>query len=155
MIRRTLTFLSLIGLLLSVGLWGVSYLRITYFGTEYGFVLMQGAVSNIYDDSPGYAPVSPHFNYFVFRGWGIAGFEDWSTMWLPSYTSFSALPYVLLPLWLPTAFFAACCWFLCVMPLFRRRSRRKLGLCVGCGYDLRGSSGACPECGQTASQDKQ
>lgn len=28
-----------------------------------------------------------------------------------------------------------------------RRSRRARGLCVACGYDLRGSSGSCPECG--------
>ena len=30
MLRKTLTILSLIGLLLSVGLWGVSYLNIYY-----------------------------------------------------------------------------------------------------------------------------
>jgi len=29
----------------------------------------------------------------------------------------------------------------------RRRGRVKRGLCVRCGYDLRGSPGGCPECG--------
>ena len=147
MLRKTLTILSLIGLLLSVGLWGVSYFNFCYCGTKYGFVLMQGGVSNIHEDVPGYALYSPHFNCFVFTGWGLAGFEGWTTVWLPRWASWGRLPCVLLPLWVPAAFFAACYWFLSLGPTYRRRKRKKLGLCPECGYDLRASNERCPECG--------
>lgn len=36
----------------------------------------------------------------------------------------------------------------CLLPVYRRGRRRKRGLCVGCGYDLRASIGRCPECGE-------
>jgi len=50
--------------------------------------------------------------------------------------------------WQLTSGFASCS-FLCFMPpLYKRRRRRKRGMCVKCGYDLRGSSDRCPECGQ-------
>lgn len=58
---------------------------------------------------------------------------------------------------------SAPCWFLLLLTGLpaalwlralrrgRRRARRvRDGLCVGCGYDLRGSPGRCPECGRAA-----
>ncbi len=60
----------------------------------------------------------------------------------------------LAPLWpgfaLNTIFYAALAWGLWHVPLaIRRRRRRRNGLCVRCGYDLKGlaSGSPCPECG--------
>lgn len=36
---------------------------------------------------------------------------------------------------------------------WRQYRRRKLGLCLACGYDLRGSSNQCPECGRMENVD--
>lgn len=46
--------------------------------------------------------------------------------------------------WLLTAGLAAAAWF---GPPLLRGHRRREGLCAECGYDLRASSGRCPECG--------
>lgn len=51
------------------------------------------------------------------------------------------------PYWLPlmiTAVPAA----LVIARLVRRASRRRRGLCPGCGYDLRATAERCPECGE-------
>ncbi len=57
------------------------------------------------------------------------------------------------PIWpgfaVNTVFYAALLWPLSCGPFaLRRHIRRKRGLCVACGYDLRGGlEHGCPECG--------
>jgi hypothetical protein len=71
----------------------------------------------------------------------VAGFE-WTDMnFKSSYPGFIAIPY-----WAIASLLAA----LSGWSLLRRRSHREQllpGHCRACGYDLRGSNGACPECG--------
>ncbi len=66
-------------------------------------------------------------------------------------SSFRLLP--LRPIWtgfaINTLFYAALLWpLICGPSALRRHIRRKRGLCVSCGYDLRHAEhDACPECG--------
>lgn len=99
-------------------------------------------------------------------GWRLdrTVYDDWSIMdyvdaQVNSVGNFSAnlqrrddgslvYGYLTLPHWFPIAVTGA--WPLLTLALarpLRRRRRMRRGLCVGCGYDLRGSTGPCPECG--------
>lgn len=53
----------------------------------------------------------------------------------------------LFPLWVLLLVFGYATWRLRFAPANLLRRRRKLGLCLNCGYDLRASEGRCPECG--------
>jgi hypothetical protein len=58
---------------------------------------------------------------------------------------------VVVPMWLPLSVAAVFPLYWRIVPLGRARrhaKRQRLGLCVACGYDLRGGGGGrCPECG--------
>ncbi len=166
MLRKILTILSLIGLLLSVGLWGVSYYGVLYWQDKYpattSILLVAGymevarhrfASESEYDflwgenEPPpsGFAygesvrPLSDMISELAWFTW----FPNWHSSTRPGGTSTS----VVLPLWIPSAFFGGIFAFSYLLPLHRRRKRKKLGLCVKCGYDLRASKDRCPECG--------
>ena len=145
MIRKTLTILSLIGLLVSLGLWGVG----SFYSLSY---LSASSFIGVHDDSVvidayprGNIPVS-------LQGWlWQKGRTPVLRLDMPQH--FNEMPWhdkwhLKLPLWIPTVVFAIGSISFILIPFHRRRKRKKLGLCIKCGYDLRASKDRCPECGE-------
>ncbi len=131
MLRRTMTILSLIGLLLSFGL-----LRISGEGPS-GYINASGNILYVLNERICLGrimwdkmPASERGFYFIGNQWGTTGEIQFS-------------------LWVPFDVFAICClYFLLSFGPYRRRKRKKLGLCVKCGYNLKGlTEQRCPECG--------
>ncbi len=143
MLRKSLTISSLIGLLLSVGLWGVSYWNLSWLSSDNHINVWIGRGGFHLGISDGYSRLPGRRNF------RISGPRGLSARWLPVIKRYSIEHTTyFLPLWVPTLVFAFTFW-LSYTPLHRRRKRKKLGLCVKCGYDLRGSKERCPECGST------
>ena len=154
MLRKTLTILSLIGLLLSVGLWGVSYSGIdrvwrsleTVHGetihTIHGLVLRDGAVGLF---AVGWGSSTNYID--PVRGYCL------HTVWMPQGSFYSRNAYgVLIPFWLITMVFGMMLCLCHPLSHHRCRKRKKLGLCLSCGYDIRASKDRCPECGQASAK---
>ncbi len=147
MIRRVLTILSLLGLLLCVGLWGVSYWNVSAMfirkAEGVDVTLGQGCLQFNYSAYVG-GPRQPRNIFYV------GGFR-FETIWMPPYYFTSGSPrYPSLTVYVPVNLLALAFLILSgylLAPMHRRRKRKKLGLCVSCGYDLRGSIDRCPECG--------
>ncbi len=147
MLRKTLTTLSLIGLLLSVGLWGLSnflWVRATFNRGGVGMIL------TTYAGGVHWSVYKRPANYRIVR-W------EWSRRPRPYYyprvtTYYDAGDHWVynLAFWTPTLLFGTAAVLLPRRPLesLRRRKRKKLGLCLQCGYDLRASKDRCPECGE-------
>ena len=142
MFRKTLTILSLIGLLLSVSAWVMSY-----WGVER--IVPSGAGTVTFNrgcltfgrwDIMLTPPVS-----IAQPVWVIHEFWGFRTNWLPRYSNTITGWIVRLPLWIPSASFG-CVLLLCWLPGRRQSKRAAQGLCAKCGYDLRASKDRCPEC---------
>ncbi len=185
MIRKTLTILSLIGLLLCVGLWGVSiryYSKFIPKSLRFRVTMSHGGCSLFWPEKP-FAEmpsvlaegrtaatlmpeqtiqISPWESIRVpAEGCASAGFDSWKIRW-PWHLGFRVPPMIrpqlgggmprghffLIPFWIPTLLFAVVFWRSFSTIDRRRRKRKKLGLCLKCGYDLRASKERCPECGE-------
>ena len=149
MLRKTLTILSLIGLLISVTALVTSWWRIKYRGVVwYGSVWDSNASFTWFGShselNRGLSNPSGYSMGLTVRGYrGIRGVTSWWAYYVKR-SPFS----VRLPLMYPIAFFAvASIALLGPIGRYRRRKRKKLGLCLRCGYDLRASKDRCPECG--------
>lgn len=143
MVRRFVAMFSATGVMISVTLWVLSYAQPVFrFHHPHTFIVRYGCIA------AGHA-------YFVGLGHiGPADIGPDRTPWVP-YANFhggsgGSLEFhwlVWIPLWIPTLLSSLIAWR-SAWPLLRRRRRAKLGLCLCCGYDLRGSINRCPECGR-------
>ena len=143
MIRKTVTILSLIGLRPSVGLWGVSYFDGTcHYAPGKSYSLRGGRLEwrNYNIKRPGFQEITSVYY------WTWGGFKDFSTTWRPALFHKYGGFVLHLPFWIPILVLGSTAW--CSYAPLRRRKRKKLGLCVKCGYDLRASKDRCPECGE-------
>ncbi|MCZ6653605.1 MAG: hypothetical protein O7D91_11325 [Planctomycetota bacterium] len=147
MLRKALTTLSLLGLLLSVGLWVLSYFHVFYESSNLHHIswISKGCVTWRIREAyfPGHQATVQ-----------VGGYKGVETTWWPSKTlgGNRLLGYrtdslnMAIPMWLPTLLFSVWpAWR--SLPLHRRRRRKMLGLCLKCGYNLRGlTKPRCPEC---------
>ena len=145
MLRKTLTILSLIGLLLSVAAWGASYLcPIACYSKSCMVSNCAGAfVMDCY--SPGEGAYG--FGWDDYHKPANFGYGSWSRPLFDWYTideDWSC--FVVVPHWISILILGSL-FGVFYLPLRRRRKRKKLGLCLKCSYDLRGSKDRCPECG--------
>ena len=158
MLRKTLTILSLIGLMLSVGLWGVSCFWIWYGWEHWGGrqAVVIGGEQMFVVQTLGVNRGCVEYEHFAMPHSEIGptlGFHSWFTgynlRWTPEWWRSPRRLQIFLPLWIPAILFALVLYLTRPIYHHRRRKRKKLGLCLKCGYDLRASKDRCPECGAT------
>lgn len=153
MLRGAMSRCSFLGLVLTLELWVLSYFQPSYIRGCNVLTLGSGRLRWLHYEE---APQDPA------GGWYWEGFNGLTTFWKPDVSSSPWGDWVLsVPLWLPALLFAVLPFASCCLA-YRRRRRRKSGLCPQCGYDLRGhrrdptnSKRAirCPECGTQGRSD--
>ncbi len=152
MLRKTMTILSLIGLLLSVAAWELNT-RYSFGGSvsmdQVWLSLGAGAVfkstiSMSYIQIPEGRKVPNLSTQWIWKKIPVPQTRQ-AKRWI-SIQRTGAGKIVIIPVWMPILLFGSIITY-CCLPFHRRRKRKKLGLCVNCGYDLRASKERCPECG--------
>jgi hypothetical protein len=166
MLRKTIAWVSIAGGLCAASLWGTAVaVRVAKpggnqcytFGCAHGedwllsvmvyadgFVLVQRFNTNFTTHSGLYCKLSPYDAKHTFTLRTILPHSA-----LPSRAPAYIADAVLMHLAPALALFTAGVIVTVFLPLVIRRRRRQRGLCLDCGYDLRGStSQICPECGR-------
>jgi hypothetical protein len=121
---------------------------------QYGIMSESGSfwIGNYRDwKEPSSLPITRDWHYTRWE----ASRDNWRELASWQWLGFGYVPVLgtnldggslVVPIWLPTL-------LLSMLPVIfprsylRSRSRRLLGLCTHCGYDLRATSDRCPECG--------
>ncbi len=152
-IRKTLLILSIVGFIVSLGLWIRSNWQYTQVFTSNQLQLYKGELLwSHWLWSPTQTQQLHDQPKMMWRfGWSMppsAMRESKPDLEIPGVARLwhrSSHWTAAIKLWLPTLFFAACAT--CILrSLLRHRGVR---LCQLCGYDLRGSADICPECGKS------
>ena len=105
MLRKTITTFSLIGLLLSLGMWGMSFFGVSYAAGGSRVLLKFGAVHLLHLEDQPEAPSS---------AWRFGGFTSWGVERLfPKYVRHPTVDAwsCAIPLWIPIVVFTSLLWF--------------------------------------------
>ena len=172
---------SFLGMSVSAALWTASYWNILGFGSSPLLQLHSGCVDwgnefvfcnwgrTVFDGwrGPGIPRerLTPEVRSLVLErlrstgrldDWVSLGYAGLSTNWIPQFTESGRFPNgrLVLPLWIPMLFLAAVSFCPAGFRRIQNHRRAKLGLCIACGYNLRGlPEPRCPECGESFKPD--
>ena len=122
--------------------------------TENGLLTIQ-CYSFAWSFTSSHRPAFPRFVYKTGPPSDLPRTQRFTFRLLPQFNHHSLLPmfHLEVPLALLAVLFALPEAIRIAIRLRRKRvrnRRRRHGLCLKCGYDMRGSDGCCPECGRAA-----